>query len=100
MYSQGQLYQRMWLVTNGDILIWFPDEIFHSFWSLCDFLMRFHAFRHLSQTRLIQNSRGCGVGGEEVMQRHAGESEDEGKLSDSCVTSMHAIKSMFEDDVT
>jgi hypothetical protein len=82
------------------ISLWDVLMIFHSFWPLCDFLMRFHAFRPLSQTRLIPNSRGCGVGGEEVMQKHAWESEDEGKFSDSCVTSMHDIKSMFEDDVT
>jgi hypothetical protein len=33
--------------------------------------MSFYAFRLLSQTRLNQNSRGSGVGGEEVMLRHA-----------------------------
>jgi hypothetical protein len=37
--------------------------------------MRFHAFRPLSQTRLFPSSRGLRVGVEEVMQRHACESE-------------------------
>jgi hypothetical protein len=37
--------------------------------------MRFHAFWPLSQTRLFLNSRGLGVGGEEMMQRHSCESE-------------------------
>ena len=37
--------------------------------------MRLHAFWPLPQTRLFPNSRGVGVDGEEVMQRHAWESE-------------------------
>jgi hypothetical protein len=49
--------------------------IFHAFRPLCDFLMRFHAFWPMCQTRLFQNSRGWGVDGEEVMQRHECESE-------------------------
>jgi hypothetical protein len=39
------------------------------------FLMIFHAFWPLSQARLFPNSRGVGVGGKEVMQRYACESE-------------------------
>jgi hypothetical protein len=37
--------------------------------------MRFHTFCPLSQTRLFQNSWGFGVGCEDVIQRHACESE-------------------------
>jgi hypothetical protein len=39
------------------------------------FFYEFHAFRSMSQTRLFPNSRVFGVGDEEVMQRHACESE-------------------------
>ncbi len=37
--------------------------------------MIFHAFWPLAQTRLFPNSRGVGVGGNELMQRHAWENE-------------------------
>jgi hypothetical protein len=33
-------------------------------------------FGPLSQTRLFQNSRGLGVGGEKVLQKHVSECED------------------------
>ncbi len=39
------------------------------------FLMIFYAFWPLSQAWLFPNSRRVGVGGEEVMQRYACESE-------------------------
>ncbi len=60
-----------WLV----IFLWNLLMIFHTFRQFWDFLMKFHAFWSLSQTRLFQNGRGFGVGSEEVMQRHACESE-------------------------
>jgi hypothetical protein len=59
----------MWFVPNVDILMRFPDNFM--LFGRC--FMRFYAFLPLSQTRLFQNSRGLGVGGEEVMQRHAWE---------------------------
>ena len=39
---------------------WYPDDISWFFWPLWDFLMRFHAFWPLSQTRLFQNSQDLG----------------------------------------
>ncbi len=57
------------------IFLWDILMILHAFWPLWDFLMRFHVFWPLSQTRLFPDSRGLRIGGEEVMQRHACESE-------------------------
>ncbi len=56
---------------------WYSHErslwYFMLFWPLWDFLMTFHTFSPLSQTRWFQSSwgLGVGVGSKEVMQRHA-----------------------------
>ncbi len=58
----------LWLTV---LFLWDVLLILHVFYSLWDFLMKFDAFWPLCQTRSFQNSLGFGVGGEEVMQRHA-----------------------------
>ncbi len=62
-----------YVVWQTVIFVWDVLMIFHTFWLWWDFHVRFHAFRPLYLTQLFLNSWGLGVGGEEVLQRHAWE---------------------------
>jgi hypothetical protein len=60
----------MWFVTNGDILMRFPDDI-PCFFGVVRLPHEISCLLALVPYKVGPKSSGVGVGGEELMQRHA-----------------------------